>query len=168
MKLEPGEVIVAQMPDGDRPLVDWRELVRDVATGEGDRPDWIVALDPHKPTVRNLDAAFDGAVRDAMEAGRHPATCECGKCWPMTTAIEAARAALSRAMEGSDRTAVTEAARRLGFVEGVEAAAQVVHLSPELRDDQLSDYGRISRRHANRIRALATGAGDAAEERGDA
>ena len=75
----------------------------------------------------------------------------------MTTAIEAARAALSRAMEGSDRTAVTEAARRLGFVEGVEAAAQVVHLSPELRDDQLSDYGRISRRHANRIRALATG-----------
>lgn len=85
----------------------------------------------------------------------------------MTAAIEAARLALSRAMEGSDRTAVTEAARRLGFAEGVEAAAQVVHLSPELRDDELSDYGRENRRHAERIRALTTGAGDAAEERGD-
>lgn len=36
MKLEPGEVLVAQMPDGDRPLVDWRAAARGKDGGNPD------------------------------------------------------------------------------------------------------------------------------------
>ncbi len=77
MRLQPEEILIGFMPSGELETLDWRQTVTEVAQGDTDRPDHLVAVVPMTGRGRNLDDAFDAEVEDARrdmaDAARHEA-----------------------------------------------------------------------------------------------